>query len=78
MYFLKLGSFFGSSWGFFRIPGIISRTLHQNWLKLGTNTKCEVSEMNLWCFQKLASVLGVFGAFLGFQGLFPEPDLRIG
>ena len=74
----KIDLFFQSFQGFFRIPGIISRTWPQNWLKLGTNTKYEVSEMNLGCFLKLGSFLGVHGAFLGFQGLFPEPYIRIG
>ena len=59
----KIGLFFGSFRGFFRIPGIISRNWPQNWLKLGANTKYEVSEMNLRCFLKLGSFLEVCGAF---------------
>ena len=72
---LKIGLFFGNSRGFFKISGIISRTWHQNWLKLKTNIK------NVWslrCFLKLGSFLGVFRAFLRFLGLFPETEIRIG
>ena len=64
--------------GFLRISGIISRTWHQNGLLLSTNTKCEVSEINLRFFLELGSSPGVSRAFSWFQEIFQEPDTRIG